>query len=206
MAAVAPGRGKRFVVAVSGASGIALAVDLLRTAATRDEIEALHVVVSNGALRVGATEIAPPATTPAALVEHCGLSAASSSKIVIHPNADIGAPIASGSFPVDGMVVIPCSAGTLGAIANGVSRNLIQRAADLTLKQRRPLILALRETPLSLIHAENIVRVTRAGAIVMPPVPAFYAGQSWEAYIAHFTLRVLDLLGIEIDGAGLRWE
>lgn len=206
MAAVGPRKGKRFVVAVSGASGIALALDLIRTAANREEIEALHVVVSNGALRVGATELDPPATTPAALIKQCGLGDREAAKIVLHPNADIGASIASGSYPVDGMAVVPCSAGTLGAIANGISRNLVQRVADLTLKQRRPLILALRETPLSLIHAENIVRVTRAGAIVMPPVPAFYAGQSWEAYIAHFTMRVLDLLGVELDGAGLRWE
>lgn len=201
-----PRRGKRFVVAVSGASGIALAVDLIRTAAEHPSVEAIHVVVSSSALRVGAGELDPPATTPAAVVERCGLSERAASKIALHPNADIGASIASGSYPVDGMVVVPCSAGTLASIAHGISRNLVQRAADLMLKQRRPLILALRETPLSLIHAENIVQVTRAGAIVMPPVPSFYAGQSWDAYIAHFTMRILDLLGIEIEAAGLRWE
>src|SRR5512135_2293204 len=104
------------------------------------------------------------------------------------------------------MVILPCSAGTLASIAHGISRDLIQRAADLTLKERRRLVLALRETPLSLIHAENILAVTRAGAIVMPPVPSFYAGQSWDDFLDHFAMRVLDLFGIASDRDDLRWK
>lgn len=199
-------RGRRIVIGISGASGISLAVRFLRTAAACPEVERLHLVVSSHALRVAATELDPPASTPAAIVERCGLDDAAGGKLEIHPDADIGATIASGSYPTDGMVVIPCSSGTLGSIAHGISRGLIQRAADLTLKERRPLILALRETPYSLIHAENIAAVTRAGAIVIPPIPAFYAGETWDAYLDHFAMRVLDLLGIHLDAPDLRWQ
>jgi polyprenyl P-hydroxybenzoate/phenylacrylic acid decarboxylase-like protein len=198
-------RKKRLVVGVSGASGISLAVNFLRLAASSDEIERLHLVVSNNALRVGAHELDPPATTPAAVIERCGLEPDEVAKIEIHPAADIGASIASGSYKTDGMIVIPCSSGTLASIAHGTSRGLIQRAADLTLKERRTLILVLRETPLSLIHAENIVTATRAGAIVMPPIPSFYAGESWDASLRHFAMRALDLFGIELEMDELRW-
>lgn len=200
------GAAKRIVLGVSGASGISLALHLLRLAARSDQVERIHLVVSNSALRVAAHEIEPPASTPAAIVERCGLSAEETSKVVHHPNADIGATIASGSYRTDGMAVVPCSSGTLGSIAHGISRGLIQRAADLTLKERRPLILALRETPLSLIHAENIVAVTRAGGIVMPPVPSFYVGETWEIALDHFAMRVLDLLGVHLERPELRWD
>jgi flavin prenyltransferase len=199
-------RGRRIVVGVTGASGLSLAVHLLRMAAARPDTEKIHVVFSPHALRVASHETDPPATTPQAIIASAGLDADSLGKIEHHPDSDIGATIASGSYPSDGMAVIPCSSGTLASIAHGISRGLIQRAADLTLKERRPLVLALRETPLSLIHAENIVAVTRAGAIVAPPIPAFYAGESWEQYLDHFAMRVLDLLGYEIDREDLRWS
>lgn len=200
------GTSKRLIVAISGASGIDLAVRFIRIAAAHPQIEALHVVVSNSSLRVALSELDPPASTPEAVVAACSLDADVRAKITIHPNADIGANIASGSYVTDGMVVIPCSSGTLGSIAHGISRDLIQRAADLTLKERRTLVLALRETPLSLIHAENIVTATRAGAIVMPPVPSFYAGQTWDAFLDHFAMRVLDLFGVDIGRDDLRWK
>lgn len=199
-------RGKRLIVAISGASGIELAVRFIRTAASHHRVDRLHVVVSNSSLRVAMSELDPPASTPEALVEACALEPGARSKIVLHPNADIGAVVASGSYVTDGMVVIPCSSGTLGSIAHGISRDLVQRAADLTLKERRTLVLALRETPLSLIHAENIVTATRAGAIVMPPVPSFYAGQNWDDYLDHFAMRLLDLFGIDIGRDDLRWK
>jgi polyprenyl P-hydroxybenzoate/phenylacrylic acid decarboxylase-like protein len=198
-------RGTRLVVGISGASGISLSVAFLRAAAASDEVETIHLVVSPNALRVAATELDAPASTPQAIVEQCALGAGAS-KIVHHQHADIAAPIASGSYPIDGMVVIPCSSGTLASIAHGISRGLIQRAADLTLKERRPLVLALRETPLSLIHVENVAAVTRAGAIVMPPIPAFYAGETWQDFLDHFALRVLDLFGVEIPRPELRWS
>lgn len=206
---VRPGRGRagrRLIVGISGASGTTLAIRFLATAARHASVERIHLVVSNSALRVASSELDPPASTPAAIVERCELPAETAAKIEHHPNADIGAVIASGSYRTDGMVVIPCSSGTLASIAHGVSRDLLQRAADLMLKERRPLLLALRETPFSLIHAENIVSVTRAGAIVIPPVPAFYSGQSWESFLDHFVMRCLDLLGLDGERDDLRWR
>ncbi len=198
--------GKRLIVGISGASGIALAVRFVELAAAHPHVAELHVVASNSSLRVASAELNPPASTPSAILDRCQLDVASRAKISIHPNADVGAVIASGSFLTDGMVIVPCSAGTLASIAHGISRDLIQRAADLTLKERRRLVIALRETPLSLVHAENILAATRAGAVVMPPVPSFYAGQSWGAYLDHFSMRVLDLFGIDIGRDDLRWK
>ncbi len=199
-------RDRRIVLGVSGASGLSLALHFIRMAAGHPRVERLHVVFSPHALRVASHETDPPAANAQAIVARAGLATAAAEKIELHPDSDIGASIASGSYPVDGMAVIPCSSGTLASIAHGISRGLIQRAADLTLKERRPLVLALRETPFSLIHAENIVTVTRAGAIVAPPIPAFYAGTSWDRYLDHFAMRVLDLLGLEVDRAELRWD
>jgi len=199
-------RGRRLIVGISGASGSTLAVRFLSTAARHESVERIHVVVSNSALRVSASELDPPASTPAAIIERCKLPHEAAAKIEHHPNADIGALIASGSYRCDGMVVIPCSSGTLASIAHGISRDLMQRAADLMLKERRPLLLALRETPLSLIHAENIVAVTRAGAIVIPPVPAFYSAQTLDDFADHFVMRCLDLLGLDGQRDDLRWH
>jgi polyprenyl P-hydroxybenzoate/phenylacrylic acid decarboxylase-like protein len=198
--------GKRIIVAISGASGIELAVRFIRVTASHHRVDKIHLIVSNSSLRVALCELDPPASTAEAVIEASALDPSSRSKVVIHPNADIGAVIASGSYVTDGMVVIPCSSGTLGSIAHGISRDLIQRAADLTLKERRVLVLALRETPFSLIHAENIAIATRAGAIVMPPVPSFYAGQNWDDYLDHFAMRVLDLFGIDVGRDDLRWK
>jgi 2,5-furandicarboxylate decarboxylase 2 len=198
--------GKRLIVGISGASGIALAIRFVELAAAHRDVSELHLVVSNSSLRVAMSELDPPGSTPAAILGHCRLDEPARAKIAIHPNADIGAVIASGSFVTDGMVILPCSAGTLASIAHGISRDLIQRAADLTLKERRRLVIALRETPLSLVHAENILKATQAGAIVMPPVPSFYAGQSWDAFLDHFSMRVLDLFGVDIGRDDLRWK
>jgi 4-hydroxy-3-polyprenylbenzoate decarboxylase len=119
--------------------------------------------------------------------------------------ADMGAAISSGSFKTDGMIVAPCSAKTLGAIANGYGDNLVHRAADVTLKERRRLVLALREAPLSDIHLENMLKLSRMGAVVMPPVPAFYTmPQSVDDIVDHTVARLLDLFGVEVKGAA-RW-
>jgi 4-hydroxy-3-polyprenylbenzoate decarboxylase len=104
------------------------------------------------------------------------------------------------------MAVLPCSAGSLAAIAHGTSRGLLQRAADVCLKERRRLVLGLRETPLSLIHAENIALVTRAGAVVAPPVPAFYAARTAEQMLDAYLLRVADLFDIRVDTEDFRWK
>ena len=126
-------------------------------------------------------------------------------KIALHRSDAMEASISSGSFPTDGMVVVPCSGGTLAAIANGTSVNLLQRAAEVTLKERRPLILALREAPLSLVHIENMRRATLAGALIYPLMPAFYTGaQSLEDLIEQFTARIFDLLHLP-HSLGTRW-
>lgn len=194
------------MLGVSGASGSSLALRFLRSATQLDEVETIHLVISANALRVSSHECDPPATTPAMFLDRAGLDTEMRKKVVLQHHQDIGAPIASGSFPVDGMAVIPCSSGTLASIAAGTSRGLIQRTADLMLKERRPLILALRETPFSRIHAENILRVTDAGAVVMPPIPSFYAGETWDAYLDHFAMRVLDFFGVDAGRDDLRWK
>jgi polyprenyl P-hydroxybenzoate/phenylacrylic acid decarboxylase-like protein len=117
---------------------------------------------------------------------------------VVHAEKDVGANIASGSFKTDGMVIAPCSMRTLAAIATGVTDNLITRAADVTLKERRRLVLLARETPLTLVHLRNMVTVTEMGAVVFPPVPAFYAKlESLDAMIDQTVGRVLDLFGVD---------
>ncbi len=124
----------------------------------------------------------------------------------VYDNADIAAPIASGSFLTDGMIIAPCSAKSLGEIAAGIGGTLIARAADVVLKERRRLVLMLRETPLNLIHCRNMVTVTEAGGIVMPPVPAFYPRpQTVQEIIDHSAGRALDLLGLHSDAVD-RWK
>src|SRR4029077_3190398 len=121
----------------------------------------------------------------------------SSRKIHAQSNADIGANVASGSYPSDAMLVIPCSVGTLGRIANGIASHLIERAADVTLKERRPLVLCVRETPLNKIHIRNMSLAADAGAIIFPLIPAFYSQPaSLEAMAQEFANRVLAHIGL----------
>ena len=128
------------------------------------------------------------------------------SRVELYDSLDRGATPASGSAPSAGMVICPCSMGTLASIAAGTSRNLVERAADVALKERRPLILVPRETPLSLVHLENMTRLTRAGATIMPAAPGFYhRPQSIEDLVDFVAARVLDHLGIE-HRVGKRWR
>lgn len=189
--------GRRIVVGVSGASGAQLAIGFLRAVLEAPEISGVHLVVTQQALRVAATELGEPVAKASDYVELLKLSEVQQRALVLHDDHDVAASIASGSFPTAGMAVIPCSAGTLASIANGVSRGLLQRAADVTLKERRPLVLAFRESPYSLIHVENMRAATLAGAIVMPPSPPFYIGApTLERLMAAYYSRIARVFGV----------
>ena len=127
--------------------------------------------------------------------------------MVVHRDSELDAPISSGSYRLDGTVVMPCSAGTLGALATGTAATLIHRAGAVALKEGWPLVLGFRETPLSILHIENMRRVAMAGAVVLPPVPAFYiGGEDMGRFLDHYALRVLDRFGLrEPEKTGLRW-
>jgi len=125
---------------------------------------------------------------------------------VAYAQGDMGAAISSGSFQTDGMIIAPCSAKTLGAIANGFGDNLIHRAADVVLKERRKLVLAVRETPLSDIHLENMLKLSRMGSVILPPMPAFYTNpQSLDDIVDQTVSRMLDQFGINVSGVP-RWS
>ena len=161
--------GREIVVGVSGASGALLARRFVETALTAKGLSRLHLVLSEAAIEVAREELDAKIGSPADWIARLETPAAVRRRIEIHDNGEVGASIASGSYPVSAMIVIPCSAGTLGAIANGISRDLLQRAADVSLKERRPLVLSFRESPYSLIHIENMRRAAAAGAIIAPP-------------------------------------
>ena len=182
---------RRLIVAMTGASGSIFGVRLLQK--LRGTGIETHLVMSRWAAR---TLVHETPYTP----EHVQKLAD-----VVHPLTDQGAPISSGSFLTMGMVVVPCSARTLAAIAHGIGDNLIHRAADVILKERRKLVLAVREAPLSDIHLENMLRLSRMGAVVMPPVPAFYTKpQTLDDVVGHTVARLLDQFGIESPGL-VRW-
>ncbi len=178
---------KRLIIAITGASGAVHGVRLLQVLRERPDVET-HLVVSPAGwlnidqeLQLGRPEVE-------ALAD------------VVHGVREVGASIASGSFATHGMVVAPCSMRTLGAIAHGLSDNLVSRAADVALKERRRLVLMVRETPLNLAHLRNMVAVTEMGGVVYPPLPAFYQrAASIAEQVDHTCGRVLDLLGIEQD-------
>lgn len=184
---------KRLIVAVSGATGTVYAWQLLKVLAEMDDWET-HLVLSNAAILTARQELGIGQDEFESLADE------------VHANRDIGAKIASGSFLVEGMIVVPCSMKSLSAIANGLSDNLIARAADVILKQRRKLVMVTRETPLNLIHLRNMTAATEAGAIIFPPVPAFYADlETLDDMVAHTVGRILDLFGVEHEGLVNRW-
>jgi polyprenyl P-hydroxybenzoate/phenylacrylic acid decarboxylase-like protein len=205
MATRSAGGPNDLILGISGASGSRLGLRALRLLAASPDVERLHVVVSPRALVVARGELDAAITSTEAFVDAAELHAAAREKLVLHPESAIDASISSGSYKTRGMAVLPCSAGTLAAIAHGTSRGLLQRAADVCLKERRRLVLGLREMPLSLVHAENILAATRAGAIVAPPVPAFYAARTAEEMLDAYLERVADLLDVRVDTAGFRW-
>ena len=179
--------GKRITVALTGATGAGFGVAVVRRLAANAAVAQVTVLLTPTGRRC--------------LLDECGLRLeellAVSPKLRHVDERNLGADISSGSHPQDGMAIVPCSAGTLGRIAAGVSEALVTRAADVCLKERRPLVLCLRETPLNRIHLENMLRVHDAGAVVMPLMPGFYHHpQTLDDLFAAFATRVLDQLGL----------
>jgi 4-hydroxy-3-polyprenylbenzoate decarboxylase len=184
---------KRIIVAISGASGAVYGVRLLQMLAAVGHVQT-HLTVSDAGLLNLQQELDLDRAAVEALAD------------VVYPVRDVGAAIASGSFQCDGMVVAPCSMRTLAAIAHGMSDNLMARAADVMLKERRRLILMVRETPLNLAHLRNMTSVTEMGGIIFPPVPSFYhRPQSIAELVDNTVSRVVDLLGLPQTQAP-RWS
>ena len=202
--------GRELALLISGASGMALAVRFAVLALEHGALDTLHLVVTTPAAQVLNTEMGADWASAQKFREQLQATTSGQTKIEAWSNSDLGAPISSGSRPLVGTVVLPCSSGTAGAVAHGISRGLLQRAADVALKQRWPLILGIRESPMSEILLGNLHRLARAGATIMPPTPAFYLGPdsetAFEEFVDHYCLRVLDLLGIHIDRSELRWK
>jgi 4-hydroxy-3-polyprenylbenzoate decarboxylase len=206
-----PNHPQNLTIATTGASGSVFLRQLLLAVARDTRVQTVNFIASDSALRVMAEElnikgrknlvgqILPPVRGDKA-------PAAASSKIKEQSNADIGANVASGSYPADAMIVIPCSVGTLARVANGVASHLIERAADVSLKEKRPLVLCVRETPLNKIHIRNMYRAADAGATIFPLIPAFYYGPaSLDEMAREFAYRVLAHLGLPQPEA-FRWK
>ena len=192
---------------VTGASGMLLPRHLLAALDRLDEVERVHLVVSRGASQVLKHELGERSTGAADLLAAARVESAAGSKFVVHKDSELDAAIASGSYRLTGTAVVPCSAGTLGAFATGSARTLIQRAGAVALKEGWPFVLGFRETPFSVVHLENLRRLAYQGAVVLPPVPAFYIGDpSMERFLDHYAMRVLDRMGLpEGEDADLRW-
>lgn len=185
-------------LAITGASGAVFGREMLRALEDDERVARVHFVASENALRVIAEELGVSGRTEC--LEK--LLGAPAKKTVQHTDADIGAAIASGSYPSSGMIVLPCSMGTLAAIANGLANSLVARAADVTLKEQRPLILCVRETPFNRIHLRNMALAAEAGAVIFPCIPAFYNKPVDSTEMARqFVDRVLAHMGLPQPGA-----
>jgi len=196
--------GTTITVGITGASGAVYSQSVLRLLDADPRVQRVFLVASEAGMRLLATELGVVPTDAKKLPSL--LTGTAAKKIEYLPNKDIGASIASGSAIVDGMVIVPCSAGALGSIAAGTAGDLLTRAADVCLKERRRLVLCLRETPLNRIHLENMLRVHDAGATVMPAMPAFYyAPQKIDDLVEQFAYRVLAQLGLPQEKQ-YRWK
>lgn len=193
---------QNLTIAATGASGAIFARELLRVVEADARITVVNFIASDNALRVFAEELQIRGRNdlPAQLL------GSKSRKIQQQGNTDIGANVASGSYPTDAMIVLPCSMGTLARVSNGLAGNLIERAADVCLKEKRPLVLCVRETPLNKIHIRNMYRAADAGATVYPLIPTFYnLPQSLEEMARQFACRVLAHVGLRQEDA-YRWK
>lgn len=186
-----PNPKKRIVVAVTGATGALYAIRALHLLRTQPQVET-HLIVSPAGILNLQHELQLQRSELRELAD------------VVHNFKDVGATVASGSFRTDGMLIVPCSMRTLAAVAHGLADNLITRAADVMLKERRPLVLAVRETPFNLAHLRNMTAVTEMGGVIFPPLPAFYfQPQTITELVDHTVLRMLEHVGIDMDGP--RW-
>ncbi|MEW6761290.1 MAG: UbiX family flavin prenyltransferase [Pseudomonadota bacterium] len=185
-------RPRRIIVAITGATGAVYGVQLLKRLGATPGVET-HLVLSDAATLTLHQELGLQRRDAEALAH------------VVHRNRDIGAAIASGSYQTDGMVIAPCSMKTLAAVAHGLSDNLVARAADVMLKERRRLVLMVRETPFNLAHLRNMTAVTEMGGIVFPPLPSFYHRPATiEEMVEHTVDRAIDLLGLD-NAHAPRW-
>jgi flavin prenyltransferase len=201
----AKAKSRTITVGITGASGAIYAQHILRLIDADPRVGRICLVISDAGMRLIATELDINIPSDTKKLPSL-LTGTPAKKIECLPNKDIGASIASGSALVDAMIVVPCSAGALGAIASGIANDLLTRAADVCLKERRPLILCLRETPLNRIHLENMLRVHDAGATVMPAMPAFYYGpKSIDDMVEQFSYRVLAQAGLPQEKQ-YRWK
>ena len=192
---------------VSGASGMLLPRHLLAALTARRELSRVHLVVSKGASQVLFHELGRDRTGAEALVDAAELSSEARAKVVVHRDNELDAPISSGSYRLAGTLVLPCSSGTLGALASGSAATLIHRAGAVALKERWSLVLGFRETPLNLVHVENLRTLVWAGAIVAPPIPAFYlGGETLEQFLDAYAQRLMDHLGLAGGDPALRWR
>jgi len=193
---------RTLTVAITGASGSILPRHLLDALDREDRVGTINLILSDSGLRVMAEELGVSGRNEivSKLLGH------SSGKILPQNNGDIGANVASGSYVTDAMIVLPCSMGTLARIANGIADHLIERAADVCLKERRPLILCVRETPFNRIHLRNMTLAAEAGAVIFPVIPAFYFHPASSDEIAReFANRVLAHIGLRQPGA-YQWK
>ena len=197
---------QNLTVATTGASGAIFLKHFLLAVGRDQRVQTVNFIASDSALRVMAEElgIKGRANLIGRLTGFPG--GRTSRKIKEQSNADIGANVASGSYPADAMIVLPCSVGTLARIANGVASHLIERAADVCLKEKRPLVLCVRETPLNKIHIRNMYRAADAGATIFPLIPAYYNGAaSLDEMAREFAFRVLAHLDLPQPGA-FHWK
>jgi flavin prenyltransferase len=190
--------GQIVTVGVTGASGAILAQKTLAMLDADSRVARIHLVVTETGQRLFAEELGISSGDAKQLAAR--ILGAPSKKIEVLPNKDVGASIASGSYEVDAMIVVPCSMGTLAAIANGISDDLIARAADVMLKESRKLVLCIRDTPLNRIHLENMLRAQQAGTVIMPAVPSFYhQPKTIDDLVTQYVCRVLAQIGLPQD-------
>jgi 4-hydroxy-3-polyprenylbenzoate decarboxylase len=195
--------GKSLILGVTGASGAIFARRMLQILEADQRVGKIHLVISGSGLKVIRDELELDVSRSAEIPS--ALAAQGVAKTVYLLDSDVGASIASGSYPVDGMVVIPCTTGCLAQIANGIAETLIERAADVCLKEGRKLVLAVRDAPFNRIHLKNMLRVQAAGAVIFPIIPSFYyRPKTIEDLVTQFCCRVLALLGLE-QADQFRW-